>query len=291
MFFYGVVFGGFCVIFPMLNNNTNQEKDSNQSLLFWQLSDEQIKRLEKFMIQFSPPNDVITYMQHVNDGMFERFKTTSNQKYIRKGQTLDRLFNAERVREIIQKNNLKYVAVPFKYIYYKNGRVTVIAEESDVTDIANGNNLNLDEVKDIATFLEKTGFGDFTGDNMWRRKSDNKIIFIDLKDSVFGSGQLQALESFLNKTKNCLSQDAFDWLQDHINYLTNNKNEIHDPIYLPKAKSYDDDLTFFGKLELIAGVSYNEGDELKKRLNYYNNIFEPIMQKAKDAQINKTQKE
>lgn len=105
---------------------------------------------------------------------------------------ISRIINAYRMKRLIDRYGLNLLAVPKKYIYFLNDHWRVFTEYIEPDKLAE-KKLSDEQLKQMATFVEETGYEDFgcplkgpTG-NFGRNiiSKDGKLFFIDTEDLSF----------------------------------------------------------------------------------------------------------
>ena len=96
---------------------------------------------------------------------------------VAKGDDVTRIFNADAVKKFIEDNNLTSLEVPKKWIYNVEGYDKLFAEYIPGEPITQKNPLNLKEIQDLVTFVEKTGYSDFW-DNSNILMSENYFVIL-----------------------------------------------------------------------------------------------------------------
>jgi hypothetical protein len=188
--------------------------------------------LAKFIKQFSPPEYMVKSIE-LNEGTIKNISSTRGFPgfYFKGGvKSIDRVINAERLRNFIKEHKLDCLDVAKKYVYKVNGRLCVFAEQivehPDKIGV-----LNVREIAQLVEFVKETGYKDINLRNIIRRASDRKLVMIDTEDrSFYGSlhGQkdydfskinyLETLIAHTNLQKNGrylfhLDKDARKWLK------------------------------------------------------------------------------
>ncbi len=151
-------------------------------LIFFSL---QASELEKFYEKYRLPEDKVSTFYTDSDMIFfskyyERFKLLP--EFFIKDEKIGRLINAERMRRVIENNNLIYLDVPQKYIYKSLNKIKILADTIEASDLGH---LSLQEVKAIVTFIEKTGYHDWHSANILRNIKTNKLTLIDTENNAF----------------------------------------------------------------------------------------------------------
>jgi len=152
---------------------------------------------EKFVQKFTPPKDAqVTIKKNESAvaystcSLIKGFPANYTSSHIDgtpdlyiKGSDINRIINAERFRECIKRNNLTKVAVPHKYICKAYGRWKVVAQNID-TDLDGINQLTFEQVQELVTITEQTGYRDWKVANIII-DTQGIINFIDLEDRSF----------------------------------------------------------------------------------------------------------
>jgi len=119
-----------------------------------------------------------------------------------KGDQIDRIINAERMKSVIEQEKLDLLEVPHKCLAKKSdGDYEVLSKKIERQNPEN-NELSLVEVQQLFEVSQITGFIDWSSSNVMRSLS-GKIAFCDLEDGSFMSRDLKKIKSQLS--------DAFSW--------------------------------------------------------------------------------
>ena len=124
--------------------------------------------------------DAKIIIKHAPGHLYEKKSTSAT--------IVDRLVNSLRARQCIEKNSLDTLSVPNKFLLYnkKTQQWHLFVEKALLP--AKGTLLTLQQLKDLAFFIERTGFTDFCGifNNIMLNPQDpTKLMFIDLETASF----------------------------------------------------------------------------------------------------------
>lgn len=141
---------------------------------------------------------------------------TSNGKkmpvlYVKSSQ-LDRVINAYRMQNFLTKNNISTITVPKKYISKVGQKWMVFVEAVLVEEVQL---INLEEMKDLITFIEATGYCDLHTGNLKRDKKTGKLIIIDTENRSFYQGRGSCFNTFDHYFKQLLTPDALLLFESH----------------------------------------------------------------------------
>lgn len=157
-----------------------------------------------------------------------------------KNTEIDRIDNARRAQQLIDRHNLSSLAMAKKCLVRNKQQFNTRKKAwgyhytwTVVAQIVNGPHLNqipqlsLQEVKDLTTFVTKTGYQDFCAcnKNVIKDNKIGKLTFIDTKDNSFFNGhnekptQLDLINNFRKHCQSKFTDEAKTWLNDHIEDL------------------------------------------------------------------------
>ncbi len=233
----------------LLNNKLTQVRDK--------LDGTEI--LNEFLKKYQPPKELIDFIdKYKNDpklfiptcfGHITYDGKVVLSNYFHKGSSefdAERLFNCEKLRKCVQDKGLNLIRIPRKYVYkmkierqtfYGSYEIvdairvfaeTILSDNTSLTAVIGSNvlskPLSLDEVKQLATLMEETGYSDSHKDNIIRA-NDDKIAIIDTDSNAFKMGwgqKTETLKEFLKnftKEPNLLDSNAKHWLENRIKTL------------------------------------------------------------------------
>ena len=174
------------------------------------------------------------------DGQVYKLET-SPVLYIKSSQ-FDRVINAYRMQNFLIKNNISTITVPKKYVSKVGHKFMVFVEVVDVEEITS---INLQEMKDLITCIEGTGYCDLHTGNLKRDKTTGKLIIIDTEARSFCQVRVDCFDVFYDYFGGVLTQEALIELEKHCKkyYQT----------CLPEDTQYDGDIDFSVVEEYIAG--------------------------------------
>ncbi len=239
--------------------------------------EEQLTEFEKFAKKFAPPKEVQETIE-ANKKNMPRFGGRlpgSNPPLYVKGDDIARIQNADRMRTCIEANKLTTVTVPKKYLYKVGDEWRVFAEYIRPIDEGKSS-LSFQEVQDLTTVAEQTGYRDWAN-NILRDKNIDKLTIIDTEDDSFAIGRycideipvdckaqyVFGLMFFIDR----MDEKTKEWCNARLNEHLNNKDGIseeHKPLY--DSTQFDDPTIDFKKAE-------REFRMMQRRKNLLN-IFE-----------------
>lgn len=174
--------------------------------------------LQKFAQKYAPP---LYICKIIDDNKKAILKMPYRQFLINgtvwaKGDDINRLINAERMRSCILKNNLTCLDVAKKYAYCINGQWKLFVEWIEGREP--GDFLDY-ESKQLRILERETGFVDYGMDKPnVLRTSNGKLVFIDTEDISFNSDK--------HAIPNSDRFDSPDMNFEKIKYLLKNSNYI-----------------------------------------------------------------
>ena len=176
-----------------------------------------------------------------------------------KGQTFDRLVNAERMRKCIECHHLDLLTVSQKYLYRDGSSWGVAALQADTQDCAV--NLSLPEVKQLFTLAMETGYRDWkldlgADDKDYRNffyDENGCIICIDTEDLSFRvMGHDHVWPQYVPHTckannamsmlyyKDCMQPEAAAWVTKKAEEILKSSDAFKECLSLPFNTQYDD---------------------------------------------------
>ena len=94
---------------------------------------------------------------------------------------------ANYIEEWIKEHGISTLAVPKKYKFTVGDKELVLAEAIDVKRVES---INLQETKDLISFLEFTGYDDLHYGNLMRDEKTGKLFIVDTEYSAFGNDKV-----------------------------------------------------------------------------------------------------
>lgn len=194
--------------------------------------------------------------------------------YIRRAG-IDRIINEERIKNIIENEQLDLLGVSSHALLLKKETLIIVCPE--IEDLRTGWDkvvFSLDETIQIIKLIKHTGYCDFDGYNIIREKLSQKLIFIDLEDTSFlYSRDTRNLETSLilklfkdyvtgKSPFYSLNADALEYLEEECRRYANSSETV---LVTPFNKTFDAEINF----ELIK--SLNQELLSKKALVYFEN--------------------
>lgn len=217
--------------------------------------------LQKFIATTHNPETAQEFL--ADKGMWRQcwnIKTTIN-----KGPSIDRIENARRMQQVIQDEKLVSLAVASKCLL-KDEQIfakgwdsemelqdtwIVVAKKVKGVHWMQGPAISTPEVKDLTTFVTKTGYQDFWGANcnVIREARTNKLTFIDTERASFFARhnarptQLDIVANLQENIAGNIDSQASSWLTHHMDELqkTNDATPIIPILIQPKYNSPDYD--------------------------------------------------
>lgn len=213
--------------------------------------------LEKFLKKYALPPKlhklVETNIQNNKDNILWKIKYEKTfgieDKIYYKGCDINRLINAERMRNYLRKNNLDCLDVAKKYIYIFDGRILVFAETAKPPLLEKlpffnylfRSPLSLKEIKQLAKLAQDLQYRDWffliSEDYKpnWIRDYRKKIVCVDTEDRSFNTtywdkvgtrirsnaGHLRRFRAYTN----LMTNEAKNWLAKEIATLEAQEKE------------------------------------------------------------------
>ncbi len=257
------------------------------NFIFINVINAQYIEFEKFQKKYSAPQDLKELIEKnadsiVLNGYVHLMIPLGNpSKYITKGGygALDRLINAERMRNYLRNHNLTCIEVPHKYFCQVNNKLVVFARfiEQDQKP----SKLTLQEIQQLTTLAEETGYTDWHAGNIIRA-TNGKLVIIDTENDSFRPTILGYPSRKLDYTyritrlHGAMTPQALEWCAKRIEYLKSNpegmsliipmkdNTQWDDPnINIPKAI---DELSEMIKNKFNPFANQNDRDVLKSKL-------------------------
>ena len=192
------------------------------------------EELKKFYNKYKLSSNELTilnknkkYLAEEEDDVFT-WKDYLPGFYIKRESSLDRIINAERMRQSIKKYNLFCFDVPRKYIYSYKKQLYVLAEEVDGISLGV---LSVEEIKQLIILILATGYSDLNTSNIIRRKSDKKLIIIDTDKEAFLLDRNYALSAFYSLFGNA------DHIDSEGRFFIDNYKKSYEPLIYFDEKS------------------------------------------------------
>jgi len=217
---------------------------------------------EKFVKKFAPSADVCKAIEDAEEIKYKGFCfIKSSPALYAKDENIDRIINAYRMREYIQRNNLDRLTVPEKCIYKVDGKRWVVFANVVKYGSWQRRSIGLEEAKQLATLTEELGYKDWHLNNVVRDSCNNTLAVIDTEDrSFFANRFVEEIPkaykarcvSTLSRLNYAMDEPAKEWLANREEYL---RNSVSSPT------KYDDSDIDFEKVK-------EEYKEIrKKRIN------------------------
>lgn len=199
------------------------------------------KNLRRFLKKHAPPPAICKIIEEKKDLIEGLSKTRIDQLpgFFIKNEEISRIINATRMQSFISKDHLHCLYVPNKYVYKVNNVVKVFVEYIEPGDSSQP--LSLQEVQQLAMFVEKTGYGDFgfNHSNVIRDKY-NRLVFIDTEDnSFFDNGFSDLYYWLVNLRFQEMTVEAATWVEDH-NNAYHQSDQALDYQVLSQNSEFDD---------------------------------------------------
>ena len=208
---------------------------------------EQTMNLRKFIVKNHSPI--------VLSG-FKKDQSRWNQMLIRhfsyppivyhKGNRIDRIINANRIKCVIKNNKFEHIGVPEKCLIARKELFSSpllpwgYHPVWDVTAKALPNNavkdISLSEVQELAQFVVLTGYQDFEGPehNILRDPKTEKIVFFDTEDASFTNPwcrtKTQLIANLLS-LRSIMTSEASFWLEAHLETISKEPQVEITPIH------------------------------------------------------------
>ena len=100
-----------------------------------------------------------------------------------KGESIERIINAERMKKVFEQNKLDCLRVPDKYIFDEGAFLCVVASKVHFGD--QRKKITLKEIQQLVKLSFETGYRDWQfGDNV-KRDIDGKLVFVDTEDMSY----------------------------------------------------------------------------------------------------------
>jgi len=216
--------------------------------------------LAKFIKKHRCPAEIeklILDQLSLKDRMINHFQNSSF--IIIKGQTFDRLVNAERMRTCIECNHLDLLTVSQKYLYREGNSWGVAALQADTLDRVIS--LSLPEVKQLFTLAMETGYRDWKFQCSESQKEyrnffydkNGCIVCIDTEDLSFRvMGHYHIWPQYVPhdcKANNAMSMlyhkdfmqpEAAAWVVEEVERILKSPDAFKECLSLPFNIKYDD---------------------------------------------------
>jgi hypothetical protein len=221
-------------------NSEDEKKDEEKSE---QDANNKDITLDQFVKKYAPPKKIQETIEAHKDAVSPRTTQPyliegTNPPIYHKKNDIDRIINAEMLREVIKQNNLD-IEIPKKYIYPnpRNGKYEVFAEWASVRPIGT-EQLTLKETQALMTLTVESLYIDFNKDNLFRNTQNNKLVIIDTEDASFyrypfhGAPEyIKTKTSYVDRAINKfnrdfkISSDAQAWASNYLEQLKNSSQE------------------------------------------------------------------
>ncbi len=205
---------------------SDESKDSEKS------SATDITEFEKFVRQFAPPEEVqrtieankeeiVRILKRNKTGHIVGSPSAETPDIFVKNHNINRIINAERMRECIRQNNLNKLAVPKKYIYKLDDQWIVVAEY--IKPNPEPISLALEEVQQLAILAAETWYTDMHQGNIIRDINSGKITFIDLENRSFHANNPADSVRMLKRFTRYSASDTETktWIKNHYKEISN----------------------------------------------------------------------
>lgn len=197
---------------------------------------------ERFIAKHAPPKELQELIDNNKEAIAKQYYGLVEgitPPLFLKGNDINRVINAERMRQCIKKNNLHLLDVAKKYIYQVDGQWKVFAHYVKENDNPPADKTPLTLVQQLAILAEETGFSywGFSEPN-WIFDETGKLVCIDTENNSFAAfavgmcriqqkniphdSKLQYVLS-LGFFKDTITPEAWKWLEKRINTLLNSK--------------------------------------------------------------------
>lgn len=123
-----------------------------------------------------------------------------------------RVEGAARIQHFIDQRGVTTLAVPEKYAYKVGDREFVVAQAVDVQYIRS---FNLQELQDIISLVEATGYRDLNDGNMVRNAQTKKITILDTENRSFGDSSRDLFITFKRSFRSKLDPDATAYFDEY----------------------------------------------------------------------------
>lgn len=179
-----------------------------------------------------------TWPQSSIEGTGFRIKGKANEINTTTGNSkiTERVVNALRAHKCINKENLSTLTVPNKFLLWnkETGHWHLFAQEAQLPK-KEPYKLSLAQLKDLISFVQHTGFTDFTGvggNIMLHPDDQSKLMFIDTENRSFKKNGEKITKSYFINPEN-LTEEAASHLRDYGDSIYNYKS------YLPAERTLD----------------------------------------------------
>lgn len=168
--------------------------------------------------RFAPPAHIQKLIEENKETILFGLQNRADQPYeivpglYIKYDQFDRVINAYRMQRFLDVHAIKNLTVPKKYVYKVDQNFTVFVEAVSVEDVQS---INLEEVKDLITFIEGTGYSDLHDGNLKRDMSTGKLIIIDTENRSFCKVRIDCFDALGRFFWGLMTQDAYELFQEH----------------------------------------------------------------------------
>jgi len=255
---------------------------------------------EKFVQKFTPPKELQKIIEKHKEAIvngsigIQGFRVgfikdeNSRPLLLPKGDQIDRVINADRVRNCIQQNNFTTIEVPNKYVYPVDNQFKVFVQAIDAdARFLNTGEITLEEIKELTSFVEKTCYCDVKDDNILRNKQNGKLAIIDTENRSFGyirqsddvvhkvdhPSRVECVHNMDQYLKRSMSEEAADWYNTHLKELSSS----------PSGQVKVNPLTQYDSIKIDAKKAKKE----IKEINIYNRLLARFDKCIADADGNR----
>ncbi|HTM05714.1 MAG TPA: hypothetical protein VL201_00575 [Patescibacteria group bacterium] len=221
--------------------------------------------LALFLKKYAPPADVIKCLDKVQKEQQFGF----NKKlpgYFLKGGDTNRLLNAIRLKNLIEKENLTTLDVPEKYIYCKDDQCTVIAQFIESIE---GQTVTPEIAEQLLTVAEKTGFWNWYNNIV--PDKEGKLWFVDTEDIGFAPVKNSVADfpsgTAVQSVGDLYNQVGGKKIRERLNVLINDKEastKVITPIYDNNTLDSED----FDLQEIRALLNDYKNEKIAYELNH-----------------------
>lgn len=236
---------------------------------------------EEFVKRFAPPKEIRDTIDAHKDALIP----CSVKPYLIKGTNppiyhkcwrIDRIINAEMLREVIKQNNLD-IELPNKYIYPNptNGKYEIFVERVSARPLGD-EQLTLKEIQQLATLAVEARYTDFNKDNVLRNPKNNKLVIIDTEEMSFyeGASKVRALEFLIlrfDRGDLKVRKDARTWVFNYLRKLQNTDEgqEVVSLYTLPRYNRLNISAENTKQLQRDLYKQHHEQDKLAAKVLWY----------------------
>jgi hypothetical protein len=172
----------------------------------------------QIIAKFAPPARIKQLIQQnketilalPDDGQVHLLET-SPKIYVKSSQ-FDRILNAYRMQNFFTQHGITTITVPKKYVSKVGFKFMVFVEAADVEEVKS---INLQEMKDLISFIEGTGYCDLHKGNLKRDTKTGKLIIVDTETRSFCKVRFKCFDIFKIYFESVLTPEALKQLKDH----------------------------------------------------------------------------